>query len=137
MTVRIGYPFAMQPIRHAQWLTLLLLFHLHFGARAVDSLAVAGFREEELDITQHASVLTVTGKAKAAEDGKTYLHRGIAGRAFQRRFELADFVRVTGAALENGLLHVELVREVPEAQRPRRIEIGQGNSPRLIGQAAA
>jgi len=101
------------------------------------TIAVAGFREEELDITQHASVLTVTGKAKTVDEGKTYLHRGIAGRAFQRRFELADFVRVTGAALENGLLHVELVREVPEAQRPRRIEIGQAGGPRLIGQAAA
>lgn len=87
------------------------------------SIAVAGFAEEDLAIEVKENALVVTGK-KASDDAKrTYLHRGIATRAFERRFALADHVRVTGASLENGMLHIELKREVPEALKPRRIEI--------------
>ncbi|WP_170530174.1 Hsp20 family protein [Ruegeria arenilitoris] len=87
------------------------------------SIAVAGFAEDDLTIEVKENALVVAGK-KATEDTKrTYLHRGIATRAFERRFALADHVRVTGANLENGMLHIDLKREVPEALKPRRIEI--------------
>jgi molecular chaperone IbpA len=89
------------------------------------SIAVAGFAPEDLEITVHGSVLTVTGRAKKEVEGVKYLHRGIAGRAFQRQFQLADHVKVTGAAQDNGILHIELVRDVPEAARPRRIDINR------------
>lgn len=88
------------------------------------TLAVAGFSEGELKIEVKEQTLSIAGE-KAAETGeKTYLHRGIAARAFERRFQLADHVDVTGAAFENGLLHVELVRNVPESKKPRTIAIG-------------
>jgi molecular chaperone IbpA len=99
------------------------------------TLAVAGFGEDDLDVTVKENVLTVRGKVKDAEKDKevTYLHRGIAGRAFEHRFQLADHVRVTGANLANGLLDIELMREVPEAMRPHRIEIGSGTpQPKVI-----
>jgi molecular chaperone IbpA len=86
------------------------------------SMAVAGFDRDELNITQRPNLLVVSGK-KTGDDNTQYLHRGIAGRAFERRFELADHVRVADARVENGLLHVFLVREIPEAMKPRRIEI--------------
>ncbi|WP_170359856.1 Hsp20 family protein [Ruegeria arenilitoris] len=87
------------------------------------SIAVAGFAEDDLTIEVKENALVVAGK-KATEDTKrTYLHRGIATRAFERRFALADHVRVTGASLENGMLHIDLKREVPETLKPRRIEI--------------
>lgn len=87
------------------------------------TMAVAGFSQDELVLTQEPNLLVVTGQ-KSGEDKGEYLHRGIAGRSFQRRFELADHVRVVGASLVNGLLAVELKREIPEAMKPRRIEIG-------------
>ncbi|BCM18612.1 Hsp20 family protein [Mesorhizobium sp. J8] len=86
------------------------------------SMAVAGFSQEELAITQEHNMLVVSGQ-KAGEDKGEYLHRGIAGRAFQRRFELADHVKVVGASLVNGLLTIDLKREIPEEMKPRRIEI--------------
>lgn len=86
------------------------------------TMAVAGFSLNDLEITAHPNLLIVQGKAKEAE-GAVYLHRGIAGRAFERRFQLADHIRVSNAKLENGLLHIELVREVPEAMKPRSIQI--------------
>jgi molecular chaperone IbpA len=86
------------------------------------SMAVAGFSQEELNVTQEPNMLVVSGE-KASGDETQYLHRGIAGRAFQRRFELADHVRVVGANLTNGLLTIDLQREIPEAMKPRRIEI--------------
>ena len=91
------------------------------------SMAVAGFAQDELDLTVQENVLIVTGKAAEAEDGKgrEFLHRGIAKRAFERRFQLADVIKVTGASYENGLLNIELVREVPEHKKPRRIAIGE------------
>ena len=87
------------------------------------TMAVAGFGADDLSIVTQENALVVAGKVKAQENGATYLHRGIAGRAFERRFQLADFIKVSGAALENGLLHVDLVREVPEAMKPRQIRI--------------
>jgi molecular chaperone IbpA len=86
------------------------------------TLAVAGFDESELNVTQERNLLLVSGEKAAAEDSQ-YLHRGIAGRSFQRRFELADHVRVVGANLNNGLLTIDLKREIPEAMKPRRIDI--------------
>ncbi len=92
------------------------------------SLAVAGFTDEELTVEVRENALIVSAK-RADEDGtKTYLHRGIATRAFERRFALADHVRVTGAVHENGMLHIDLKREIPEALKPRRIEIANGAS---------
>jgi molecular chaperone IbpA len=99
------------------------------------TLAVAGFGEGDLDVVVKENVLTVRGKVNDAEKDKdiTYLHRGIAGRAFEHRFQLADHVRVAGAHLANGLLDIALVREVPEAMKPQRIEIGAGAArPKVI-----
>lgn len=90
------------------------------------TLAVAGFAEEELTIETHNGKLKVTGERTEATDDHEYLHRGIAGRGFERTFQLADHVHVVGATLANGLLHVELEREIPEALKPRRIAIGNG-----------
>ncbi len=87
------------------------------------TMAVAGFAQDELDITVHENTLIVTGKAQTSEEDSRYLHHGIARRAFERRFSLADHLKVTGASLDNGLLHVDLVREVPEAMKPRTIAI--------------
>ena len=104
------------------------------------AMAVAGFAEADLDITVKESSLIVTGKkAKAEEEGATYLHRGIANRAFERRFDLADHIRVTGAKLENGLLAIDLVREIPEAMKPRSIKIESraAEAPKVIDNKAA
>ncbi|MCK0171828.1 Hsp20 family protein [Aliiroseovarius sp. S1123] len=90
------------------------------------SIAVAGFTEDELSVELRDKALFVSAK-KAAEDERTYLHRGIATRAFERRFHLADHVRVSGATHENGMVHIDLIREVPEALKPRRIEIAGKN----------
>ncbi|QGM45057.1 Hsp20 family protein [Methylocystis heyeri] len=89
------------------------------------TLAVAGFPREDLSIETRENTLTIRGAQKPApaDSSREFLHQGIAARAFERRFQLADHVVVTGAALENGLLHVELVREIPEAKKPRRIDI--------------
>lgn len=85
-------------------------------------MAVAGFTQEELELSFQENLLTVKG-SKQADTGRNYLYQGIAERGFERRFQLADYVRVKGADLKNGLLHIELVREVPEAMKPRKIEI--------------
>ncbi len=92
------------------------------------SIAVAGFGDDDLNIEVKDQGLTVTAKKReVAEDKQThYLHRGIAERGFERRFQLADHMKVTGAALENGLLHIDLVREVPEALKPRTVAITNG-----------
>ncbi|AJY44647.1 Hsp20 family protein [Martelella endophytica] len=100
------------------------------------SMAVAGFSENELSIEAHANVLTVKGeKAEDENEGdREYLYRGIAKRAFERRFQLADHMEVRGASLKNGLLHVELLRNIPEAMKPRRIAIESraGSEPKTI-----
>ena len=97
------------------------------------SMAVAGFGREELDLTVQDNVLIVVGRADAAADGdkREFLHRGIAKRAFERRFQLADTIKVTGAGYDNGLLNIDLVREIPEHKKPRKIAIG-GEEPAAI-----
>lgn len=91
------------------------------------AMAVAGFAESELDLTVQENTLIVSAKADAEVDApdRTYLHRGIAKRAFERRFQLADTIKVTGASYAHGLLNIELVREIPEHKKPRKIGIGQ------------
>jgi molecular chaperone IbpA len=98
------------------------------------TMAVAGFSNDDLNLEVKEGTLTVRGE-KSGDSGQTeYLHRGIAGRTFERRFRLADFIEVSGASLENGLLHVDLKRDIPDAMKPRKIEIAQvkGNGKRLI-----
>lgn len=87
------------------------------------SMAVAGFGPDEIELTQHGAELVVTGQRKIEQDGRQVLHRGLALRDFTQTFKLADHVKVAGATLENGLLSVELVREIPEEMKPRQIEI--------------
>jgi molecular chaperone IbpA len=100
------------------------------------TVAVAGFAEKDLNAEVREGVLTVSGK-RAEEAPRTgTLYRGIAGRSFERRFQLAEYVEVRGAALENGLLHIELERVVPEAQKPRRIAINGGEVAALQAKAA-
>lgn len=100
-------------------------------------VAVAGFRAEELDVQVKENLLTVSGKKAANDEGRRYLHRGLAERNFERRFQLADYVVVTDAQLADGLLSISLKRELPEQLKPRRIEISTGTSAGLIeGQAA-
>ena len=102
------------------------------------TMAVAGFAADELSVVAQENVLTVSGKQKDAEAGKPqFLYRGIAGRGFERRFNLADYVTVAGASVTNGLLHIELKREVPEAVKPRSIRIETGAAPRAIDAKAA
>ena len=103
------------------------------------TLAVAGFGEADLDIQAKENVLTVKGEKKESkeESGRDVLYRGIASRAFERRFQLADHVEVTGASLDNGLLHIDLVREIPETMKPRKIQIGGGAKAKQIDAKAA
>ncbi len=87
------------------------------------TLAVAGFSEADLEIELHENTLKIVGARPEIDEGRTYLHQGIAGRSFERRFQLADHVKIDGATLVNGLLNIELRREIPEAKKPRKIEI--------------
>ncbi|MGU3358951.1 Hsp20 family protein [Methylobacterium sp. M6A4_1b] len=96
------------------------------------TMAVAGFGSDEIDLTQHDTTLLVTGQRKSSEGGRQLLHRGIAARTFRQSFSLADHVKVVDASLENGLLTIDLKREVPEALKPRRIPIGGTQS--AVGQ---
>lgn len=100
------------------------------------TLAVAGFTDQDIEIVQQENALKVAGKIAAKDEQNSFLHRGIAARAFERRFEVADHVRVTDAKLENGLLHIELVREVPEEKKPRVIAVKAGAPARPALQAA-
>jgi molecular chaperone IbpA len=102
------------------------------------TMAVAGFSENDLSITTRDNQLLISGKLAKEDDKTSYLHRGIAGRAFERRFTLADHIRVSGASLANGLLHVDLVRELPEAMKPRQIKINSAaNKPHVLENQAA
>jgi len=94
------------------------------------TLAVAGFKREDIEIVAQQNMLAITGRRSESRnrDGN-FLHVGIATRAFERRFELADFVRVANAELRDGLLSIDLIREIPEAMKPRKIEIGGGATP--------
>lgn len=93
------------------------------------TLAVAGFRRDEIEVTGQQNLLLVKGRKEENENNQgSYLHVGIANRSFERRFELADFVRVDSANLKDGLLTIELVREIPEAMKPKSIAIGDGSA---------
>lgn len=93
------------------------------------TVAVAGFTESDLSIEVKENALTLKGERKSESAPKSeMLHQGIAARSFERRFQLADYVQVTGAALEHGLLHIDLVREIPEAKKPRTIQIASGSA---------
>ncbi len=100
------------------------------------TFAVAGFADKDLDVQVENHTLTVRGKT-SQDEAATYLHRGIAGRSFERKFQLADHILVTGATMENGLLHIDLKREIPEALKPRKVAIaGNANTSKTIAQAA-
>lgn len=102
------------------------------------TMAVAGFAQDEISIEAKGNGLTVTGKKELkANDNSEFLHQGIAGRSFERRFQLADYVVVQGAELDHGLLHISLVREVPEALKPRQIAIQSAAKPKQIEAKAA
>ncbi len=101
------------------------------------SIAVAGFSDAELTVEVKENTLHIAARRAADDSDRSYLHRGIATRAFERRFHLAEHVRVTGAAHENGMLHMELAREVPEALKPRRIEIATARDVEVAASAAA
>ena len=89
------------------------------------NLAVAGFNRDQIEITAHQNQLIVSGQ-RGEDEGIDYIHRGIATRSFERRFGLADHIKVTGADLRDGLLQIDMVREIPEAMKPRKIELGTG-----------
>ena len=99
------------------------------------TLAVTGFRQDEIDITAKQNLLVVSGK-KSDEKERKYVHRGIAARSFERRFALGDYVQVRGAEMKDGLLSIELVREIPEEMKPRKIEIGGSSAPTITDQQA-
>ncbi len=102
------------------------------------SMAVAGFSREELDIESEKNTLKITGRKATDDKQRNWLHRGIAARDFEQRFQLADHVKVVGASFENGLLDIELEREIPEAEKPRKIVIGAAETlPLIKGQQAA
>ena len=102
------------------------------------TVAVSGFSKDELSIVAKENALMIKGEKSANENSKSeMLYRGIAARAFERMFQLADFVHVKTASLENGLLHVDLVREIPEAKKPRQIAINAGAGPQVIDSAKA
>ncbi|VAW07928.1 16 kDa heat shock protein A [hydrothermal vent metagenome] len=92
------------------------------------TLAVAGFGEADLDLEIRENTLTITGARKDGDDGQEFLYQGIAGRSFERRFQLAEHVKVAGASLVNGLLNIDLKREIPEAMKPRKIAINGGEA---------
>ena len=102
------------------------------------TVAVAGFGENELSLEAKENTLTIKGEKQVKQDNAgEVLYQGIAARAFERQFQLADYVQVKGASLENGLLHVDLVREIPEAKKPRQITINGKSAPKVVDQKAA
>jgi molecular chaperone IbpA len=96
------------------------------------TIAVAGFDPDELSIVSEPNSLLVEGRKQDDDSGRNFLHRGIAQRAFRRQFDLADFVKVAGATYENGMLSIELEQEIPEAMKPRRIEISSSREPSRV-----
>ena len=101
------------------------------------TMAVAGFTAEDLEIEVEQNKLRVTGQKREDENGRQYLHRGIANRNFERSFQLADHIKVANANIQDGMLYLELVREIPEAMKPRRIEISERDNSALDNQVAA
>jgi len=100
------------------------------------TMAVAGFGQDEIKVDVKEQTLSISGAKQAEEKEREYLHRGIAARSFERRFQLADHVEVKGADLQDGLLHIELVRNVPERLKPRSIAVGYGKAPTQVEAAA-
>jgi molecular chaperone IbpA len=96
------------------------------------TLAAAGFSPDELEVTAQPGLLIVTGKKSGNDEGRHYLHQGIGGRGFERRFELADYVIVKAARYEHGVLSIDLAREVPDAMKPRRVEIDLAGAPQAV-----
>ncbi|MZR32176.1 Hsp20 family protein [Sneathiella litorea] len=102
------------------------------------TMAVAGFTEDQLDVVTNQNTLKISGKSADEPENVDYLHRGLAARSFVQNFELAETIKVVGATMENGLLHIDLVREIPEELKPRAIEINKGkNKDKLIENKAA
>lgn len=101
------------------------------------SIAVAGFSADDLNIEVKENALLVSARREESDEGRTFLHRGIATRAFERRFHLADHVKVTGATHADGMLHIDLVREIPEALKPRRIEIARSEGAQTLVESQA
>jgi molecular chaperone IbpA len=101
------------------------------------TMAVAGFQRSELDIEVERDTLKITGRKQKDETKRSFLHRGIASRDFEHRFQLADHVKVVGAKLDNGLLNIELVRVIPEEMKPRKVAIDAGQAPQLVDQRQA
>lgn len=101
------------------------------------TMAVAGFAEDDLDVTVKENTLFISGKSADQDEGVSYLHHGIAGRSFERRFELADHIKVVSASHENGLLNIDLERQVPEEKKPRSIKIESGPGAKSIENKAA
>ncbi len=101
------------------------------------TMTVAGFAEKDLDVTVTENTVVISARKRDEDKDVSYLHRGIAGRAFERRFELADHIKVVGANLETGLLHVDMVRELPEEKKPRKIAIGSKNPFKALTKKAA
>ncbi len=101
------------------------------------TMAVAGFGEDDIEVTQAENTLVVRGKVEKEEEQGRVLHRGIAARSFERRFQLADYIEVREANLVNGMLHISLVREVPEAMKPRTIAIGSAAPAQIESRKAA
>lgn len=99
------------------------------------TMAVAGFSQDDLELTQTENTLIVKGQMRDEDDSATFLHRGIAGRPFERRFDLADHIKVTDANMDNGLLNIELVREIPEEKKPRQISV-RSNTASIMDKAA-
>lgn len=95
-------------------------------------MAVAGFHKDEFKIDVKETTLVVSGQKKPDDKERTFLHRGIAARSFERRFQLADYVEVKGADLQDGLLHIDLVRNLPERMKPRTIAVGSGSEPKQL-----
>lgn len=101
------------------------------------TMALAGFDRSELEIESERDTLKITGRKRKDDGKRTFLHQGIAARDFEHRFQLADHVRVVGARLDNGMLDIELAREIPEALKPRKIDISGGEQVQLLSEKAA
>lgn len=139
----VGFDRMQRQFDHLQRLDETANTYPPYNIEAIDennyrvTLAVAGFTERDLDVTIKENTLYISGKMEHKEEQPTFLHRGIAGRTFERRFELADHIKVLNANLENGLLHVDLMREIPEEMKPRTIRITSQDAPKGIPNKAA
>ena len=139
----VGFDRAMRALENASRVDESSLAYPPYNIEQLDdehhriTMAVAGFGEDDIEVVLHEGTLTVKSKAVSDNgEARKFLHRGIAARAFERRFQLAEHIEVTGADLQNGLLHVDLKRVVPEELKPRTIEIKASGAKRIEGKAA-